>query len=276
MRPAVDSLLEKSSGLPADVLSPLSSRKLATQLANDQIQLGVFAGVEFARERLKHPELRPLAILVNQHCGRQAIVLVRADSQANSLSDMKGGKLALPKHSPDHCRLFLKAHCHALGEEFQMLFSRVTEPPTVEDALDDLVDGLIGTAVVDSAGLKSFARRKPGRFAKLRILVKSERFPDTVIAYHDEALGESVIQRLRQNLSHADQTPEGRNILTFWKSTRFELPTADYERLLTDIVKTHPVSEPENTDVNFRKLLLGAGAMTKKIADGFFVNAAEK
>lgn len=276
VRPSVDDLMEKSSGLPVTILNPEPSHQLADRLADNNVQLGVFPGVEFARQRSKHPELRPLAILVNQHSGRQAIAVTRGDSQVTVWADLKGERLAFPKHSPDHCRFFLKAQCQAMGQSPARAFSQITEPATAEDALDDLVDGLVDGVIVDSAALKSFARRKPGRFAKLRVMSKSERFPDTVIAYRDRTLDEGVIQRLRQRLSEADKTPEGRNILTMWKATRFEVPTEEYEKLLADVVKTNPAPDEATSETSFQRLLSGAEAMTKKIASGFQLGAVEK
>lgn len=239
-RPAVDGFMESSSGLPVTILAPQPSHELADRLADDRVQLGIFPGVEFAWERAKHPELRPLAIVVNQQRDRQAMLVVRADSLAVGFSDLKDGKLALPKRSPEHCRLFLDASCRTMGLRLERAFSQITEPATIEDALDDLVDGIIATAVVDRAGLKAYARRKPGRFGKLKVLVSSDHFPDPVIAYRAGALDEAVIQRLHRGLSQADKTPEGRNILTLWMATAFEIPTAEYDRLLVEILKTNP------------------------------------
>jgi ABC transporter, phosphonate, periplasmic substrate-binding protein len=239
-RPAVDSFMESSSGLPVTILVPQPSHELAARLADDRVQLGVFPGVEFAWERAKHPELRPLAILINQERDRQAVLVVRADNHAIGFCNLKEGKLALPKRSPEHCRRFLEASCRTMGQGVEEAFPQITEPATVEDALDDLIDGIIATAVVDRAGLKAYARRKPGRFGKLKLLVSSVRFPDPVIAYRAGALDEALIQRLHRGLSQADKTPEGRNILTLWMATAFEIPTAEYDKLLVEILKTNP------------------------------------
>lgn len=239
-RPAIDGFMESSSGLPVTILAPQPSHELAARLADDRVQLGVFPGVEFAWERAKNPELRPLAIVINQQRDRQAMLVVRSDSQAVGFSDLKERKLALPKRTPEHCRLFLEASCRIMGQRLERAFPQITEPATVEDALDDLVDGIIATAVVDRAGLKAYARRKPGRFGKLKVLVSSDRFPDPVIAYRAGGLDEAVIQRLHRGLSQADKTPEGRNILTLWMATAFEIPTAEYDKLLVETLKTNP------------------------------------
>ena len=164
------------------------------------MQLAVFPGVEFAWERAKHPDLRPLAILVNHHRDRQAVLVVKAENPADEVGDLKDAILALPRCSPEHCRLFLEGSCRSAGLSAESLFARINESTTVEDALDDLVDGSVGAAVIDRAGLDAYARRKPGRFGKLKLVVTSARFPDTVIAYHEGALDKATILRLRQGL----------------------------------------------------------------------------
>jgi ABC-type phosphate/phosphonate transport system substrate-binding protein len=242
--PAVALLVQKSTGVPCKILDPMPYEDLGERLAKDRLQLAIFQGVEFAWEHPNRPELRPLVILVNQQRDRQAKLVIRADSAAGRWFDLKNTALALPQRSRDHCRLFIERHCRENGGTPEQFFSRITAPTTVEDALDDLAEGAIGAAVVDRIGLTSYERRKPGRYGKLKVLLSSERFPDTVIAYHAGALDEATLQRFRQGLLQADKTLVGRHMLALWTATSFELPPADFEKLLVDIPKSYPAPDP--------------------------------
>jgi ABC-type phosphate/phosphonate transport system substrate-binding protein len=242
--PAIALLVQKSTGIPCTILDPLPTGDLAERLAKDRLQLAIFQGVEFAWEHPKRPDLHPLVILVNHQRDRQALLVVRADSAATRWIDLKNGSLALPQRSREHCHLFLDRHCRENGDAPNGFFSRVITPATVEDALDDLVEGLVGAAVVDRIGLASYERRKPGRYEKLKVLLSSERFPDTVVAYRAGALNDATLQRFRQGLLQADKTLAGRHMLAFWMATAFEPPPADYDKLLADILKAYPAPDP--------------------------------
>lgn len=242
--PAIALLVQKSTGIPCTILEPMPAHELADRLAKDRLDLAVFQGVEFAWEHAKHSDLRPLVILINQKRDRQAALLVRANSTAARWTDLKHATLALPHGSREHCHVFLERHCQENGGAPEQFFSSITTPATVEDALDDLVEGAVGAALVDRTGLDSYERRKPGRYGKLKVVLTSERFPDAVVAYRVGALNEATLERFRRGLLQADQTLVGRHMLAFWMATGFQPPPADYEKLLADILKVYPAPGP--------------------------------
>src|SRR5262249_10131646 len=204
--PPFQKLMQGQTGLPSELGKPTDPDDLAEQLLKDQVQLGIFQGVEFAWMREKHPGLRPLVIAVNQHRNRQALLLVRQDSPADTFADLKGKVLAISKRSREHVHLFAERRCQKLGQKPAQFFSRLATPDNIEEALDDVVDGSVDAAVVDSVGLACYQRRKPGRFAKLKELLKSEWFPDTVVAYHRGALDDATVRSFRDGLAKADTT----------------------------------------------------------------------
>jgi ABC-type phosphate/phosphonate transport system substrate-binding protein len=119
-------------------------------------------------------------------------------------------------------------------------FGKITNPATVEDALDDVVDGVAQVCVVDSVALDCYKRRKPGRFAKLKIAHSSEIFPAAVVAYRTEILDEATRARFRDGMMNANRTARGRWLMTLWKLTGFEPVPPDYDRTLTEIAKAYP------------------------------------
>src|SRR5262249_44822264 len=68
-------LMESQTGL-AGQLEPVGDAiHLGRMLAEDQVHLGVFHGLEFAWARQKYPDLRPLMIAVNQQRHLWAVVM---------------------------------------------------------------------------------------------------------------------------------------------------------------------------------------------------------
>jgi ABC-type phosphate/phosphonate transport system substrate-binding protein len=239
--PSFRFLMQQATGLRSTVVPPLSAEELTAKLDKDELKLAVLQGVEFAWALEKHPQIRPLAIVVNRQRDREAVLVVRKDSGVQKFRDLKGRSVGLPLRSRLHCHLFLERLCRECGLAPQSFFSRITGPESIEDALDDVVDGVVPAVMVDRVGIAAYARRKPGRFDKLKILCTSERFPDTVVAYRAGAFDEPTLQHFRDELIKADKKLIGRHILTLWMVTAFEPIPADYDDLLRATRRTYPV-----------------------------------
>ena len=170
-------LMEGQTGLSGDLIPCGDADHLARQIKDNDMQLGVFHGVEFAWVHQTYPTLKPLVIAVNEHpyvlrpaggAGRQ-----RLHRSAN----LQGKVVALPRMSREHCRLFLERRCCGADHAPEKFFSASTHPSNAEDALDDVVDDNVQAAVVDEVSLDAFRKDKPGRGARLKVLQQSESFP---------------------------------------------------------------------------------------------------
>jgi ABC-type phosphate/phosphonate transport system substrate-binding protein len=233
-------LMKAMTGVTGELVPGGGPMHLGKQLADGQVQLGVFHGVEFAWVRLKHPELQPLMIAVNQHVHLRCHLVVRDDNKAQELADLKGKVLALPRGTREHARLFLQRNCRLCGQEAKALFAKITTPGTTEDALDDVVDDEAQATIVDGVVLDCYKRRKPSRYARLKTLVLSEVFPAGVVVYHPGTLDSATVQRFRTGMINANKDALGKQMLTLWKLTGFEPVPDDYEATLTNIVKAYP------------------------------------
>jgi ABC-type phosphate/phosphonate transport system substrate-binding protein len=233
-------LMESQTGLAGKLVSGGDAVHLGKLLAEDKIHLAVFHGVEFAWARQQNPGLQPLMIAVNQKRHLHALVVVRADDALAGFADLKDQSLALPQQSREHCHLFLERRCQAAGLDPSRFFTRLASPPTQEDALDDVVDKLVQGAVVDSVAVECYQRRKPARFAKLRVLERSDVFPAAVVAYHPGALGDATLQRFRDGMLNANKGALGRQFMALWKLTAFEAVPEDYEQTLKHILRIYP------------------------------------
>jgi ABC-type phosphate/phosphonate transport system substrate-binding protein len=233
-------LMRAQTGVSGELVPAGDAENLGKQLTENKVQLGVFHGIEFAWARLKYPELRPLCIAVNQDSYLHALLIVRADSPATRISDLRDKSLALPQQTREHCYLYVHRYCRECDKDPERFFSKIATPPNAEEALDDVVDGVVHAVVIDSVSLECYKRRKPGRFVKLKIAQSSEPFPAAVVAYRPGIIDEATLKRFRDGMVGANRSIMGKQMLTLWKLTGFQDIPEDYEKILTDIAKTYP------------------------------------
>ena len=231
-------LMESQTGMRGEIEHLSDAFTLARQLEAGTMHLGVFHSFEYAWVREKYPNLHPLVVAVPVHRKLQVCLVVRNDSEAKSLSDLKGCKVALPTGTREYCRLYFERQqaCACPSGTF----CEITCPECIEDALHAVVDGDAQGAVVDAGALASFERRHPGRFAKLKVISRSEVFPPSVIVYRKDVLNEETLTRFRKGLTGATQTFQGKQLMTLWKLQGFEPIPADYDTQLNAIHKAYP------------------------------------
>jgi ABC-type phosphate/phosphonate transport system substrate-binding protein len=234
-------IMEAQTGVSGELVPSGDALALGRDLSENKVQLGIFHGIEFAWARQKYPELKPLMIAINQQPYLNAYLIARDDSQVTHFQDLGDSAVALPRHSLQHCHFFLRRRCREQRREARLLIAKNNSPPTVEDALDDVVDGAIKATVVDGVSLDCFKRRKPGRFARLKIIEISEVFPAAVVAYRPGILDEPTLGKFRDGMLGANQSAVGKQMLTLWKLTGFTTVPEDYEQNLSDIARAYPM-----------------------------------
>jgi ABC-type phosphate/phosphonate transport system substrate-binding protein len=233
-------LMESQTGVAGQLIPGGNALHLGQLLAEDQVQLGVFHGLEFAWARQKYPKIQPLMLAVNQNRHLRTLVVARAACEATCFADFQGKPVAFPRHSREHCRIFLQVHCDHCRHEAAQLFAPFTTPANTEDALDDVVEKAVDAAVVDAVALECYKRRKPGRYASLRVIEQSVVFPAAVVAYVPGNLDEETVRAFHDGLINANKTALGRQFITLWKLTAFEPVPQDYEPLLQSILRSYP------------------------------------
>ena len=238
------SLIYQQTGYSGELdLSP-DAATLARRIEDGTVQLGVFHGFEYAWMQETHPELKPLVIAVPTCDKFQACLVVRDDCPCRGWGDFRGRRIALPRGSREHCRLFLERNRRRAAAEV----CEITCPPSVEDALDDVVDGLADATVVDDGAVLSFSRRKPGRFARLKVVCQSEVFPPSVVVYRSGGLEPHAIERFRDGLIRAHHTAQGKRMMMLWRLSGFAPVPPDYPVQLAAIRKAYPPPTDTETD----------------------------
>jgi len=229
--------IKEETGLDNDIIRQKNWRELADKMAKRKLHVGVFHGDEFAWATQKYPELKPLALAVNIDRYPVGHVVTRRDNKAKTVADLSGATLTMASSAPHFLRTFLNQVGGKNPEEF---FSKVKLQENVEDALDDVVDGVVQAAAVDRASLLAFKRRKPGRFKQLKDVAHSDPFPPVVIAYYDKVLDEALLRRFKVGLLGAILKEKGRTMLTLFRLTAMQDVPEDFPKVLARTQKAYP------------------------------------
>jgi ABC-type phosphate/phosphonate transport system substrate-binding protein len=234
-------LVEMQTGLKSELLLVQTPDEMREQLESGKLQLGVFNGFEFAWMKQKAPTLQALMVAAPIHRPLRALVVVNQDSPAKSLADLKGKIAALPAGTRDYVRLFLTRQCQALGQSPDAFFAQVTKPATPDTSLHEVIDQKdVQAAVIDGGMLQTYTANYPGRAKRLRVLLSSENFPESVVAYAPDKVSEDMIRRFRQGMSTAHATPLGRQLLSLWSMAGFQPIPPNYDQELADCLKAYP------------------------------------
>jgi ABC-type phosphate/phosphonate transport system substrate-binding protein len=237
---SLKSFIKDETGMSNEILRQKNWRELADKMAKGQLQLGVFQGYEFAWAQAKHARLQPLGLAVNIYRYPVVYVVVNRDSSAKDFAGLQGQSLALPTTAQRYVRLFVDRQSQGKGKTAKTFFSKIVSRDNAEDALDDLVDGVVQATAVDRATLEAYKQRKPGRFNRLKPVAQSQPLPPTVIAYYGTVLDEATRRRFLDGLLNAVNKEKGRTMLTLFRLTGFEKPPSDFGRVLTDTRKAYP------------------------------------
>lgn len=232
-----NTMMAQQTGLTADLVKAGDYAELGRQLNDNEVQLGIFTGIDFAWARQKYPDLKPLMICVNKHRQQGAVLVVRADAPVSGWTSLRGKDVILPAGSPKHCQLFLRRG--DAGNDSQTTAPTIA-PADFEEALDQVVDGAVPAAVVDQVSLECYQRRKPGRAGRLKVALRSEVFPCACVAYHPAHLPAQTRIKFQQGMRNANQTYLGKRMLNLFRLTAFEGVPPGYEKDLAETAKAYP------------------------------------
>jgi ABC-type phosphate/phosphonate transport system substrate-binding protein len=237
---SLKSFIKEVTGLDNDITRQKDWRELTDKMAKGQLHIGVFQGHEFAWAQKEHAELKPLALAINLYRYPVVYVVTAKDNPAKDFAGLQGQSVCLPDTGQPYMQLFATHECKAQGKDLKDFFSKVTADQSVEDCLDNVVDGTVQAAVVERAASEAYKQRKPGRFAKLKEVAKSKPFPPVVIAYYDKVLDESTLKPFREGLEGAGKTEKGKTMMTLFHLTAFESVPDDFAKVLADTLKDYP------------------------------------
>jgi ABC-type phosphate/phosphonate transport system substrate-binding protein len=153
------SFIKEETGFNNEIVPQKNWHELVDKMAQGHIHLGVFEGFEFAWAQEQTPALKPLALAVNVYVYPVAYVVVKKGNPAKDFGGLQSQSLALPETSQRFLHLFVSRQSQASGKSLETFFSKITTPENVEDALDDVVDGVVQAVAADRAALEAYKRR---------------------------------------------------------------------------------------------------------------------
>ncbi len=236
-------LVYKQTGFTGDIDVCPDALALIEKLKDKKLQIGVFHGHEFAWAQQKCPDLIPLVVTIPPGGKAQAMIVVNLDCKAKGLADLGEDPITLPRGAKAYSLLFMEKCRADLGKTACKPVTKVGM--NTEDLLNAVVLGEVAAALVDASTLDGYQTLQPGAFKQLRILVKSEMFPQAVVAYRKGSIGEDDAAKIRKGLTTANRTPSGKLLMTLWNLRGLEEPPADYQEKLDAILKAYPVPDPK-------------------------------
>ncbi len=237
-------LLQPRTGITGKCSLVADNETLAKDLSAGKLHLGIMQGVEYAWLKDRYPRLKPALLASNEGAALRALLVGSAKGDRQSVKDLKDQPFAMPKFSLNHCYFFLDAAVRRAGRDPKGYFSPATRPDNPEAALDAVVDGQAVATVVDGVAFQTYRERKPGRARRLRVIEESCAYPAPVFVARADGLDAEAIRSFQDGMTQVHRHTLGRQVLTFWRLSRFEPVSDDYAKLLEGVLKVHP--EPIN------------------------------
>src|SRR5262245_31525073 len=125
-------LVKAQTSMDGDTVLAETPDELRQQLVDGKVHLAVFHGFEFAWVKLKQPDLVPLMLAGSNPNALKAVVVVKADSSIEKVSDLQGQTLALPNCTREHTRLYMSRRCCCNRSPQDFFASATPAPKTVE------------------------------------------------------------------------------------------------------------------------------------------------
>ena len=259
-------LMAKHVGYSGDVQVMDDPFALCEKLKENKVQLGVFHGFEFAWAQQKHDDLVPLIVTCPPGGCVQAVIVVKDDSAATAVADLKASEVLVPRGAKAHTLLFLEKSRDGLPADTAKPVAKPTQTP--EEVLNAVVSGEAKAALVDWCALDGYKVLHPAAFKALRVLVKSEQFPPAVVCYRKGTLTDAQVTQIREGMTASCKTPTGKMLMTLWNLKGFEAPPKSYQTSLDDILKAYPAPKGEGKAEVKSEGSGGSGVKAPAPADG--------
>jgi ABC-type phosphate/phosphonate transport system substrate-binding protein len=238
-----EELVRSQVGVRGEVTLHENSAILLKELTSGNLEVVVLQGFEFAWLAKKNPKLKPLVVSIPKVREIRGILVVGKDSSITEISQLGKSDVIIPVGTKDHSLLFWDDICKRCKLNHSLASSRGQS--SVEESLEDLVDGVSRAVLIEEATWKSFEANKPGRAKKLRVLERSEPFPSGVIAYLEGAVDPVLLEKTRAGLIKANQNSKANLYLSMIRVERFEVADENYLKLLDSCADRYEPAQME-------------------------------
>lgn len=213
-----------------------AASELAGKLQKQEIHLAVLTGIEYGWIHARFPELLPLVTVFTTDIRLKACIVVPAESSVKTFKDLKGQTLVLPKRLQHFPLLYLQQELRDERCEPKNYFDRIVHSSDTDEGIETVVDKEAAAVLVDVESWKGYQERKPGRARKLKVIVESEPFPTAAVMYHPTVWGVEELKTLSKVLCSAHTRPFTRQLLNFWRMSKFVPYSAEYQQVVNSIL----------------------------------------
>ena len=201
-------------------------------MSQGKLDVGVFNGEEFAWASAKHAGLKAMAMAVNVYRYPVVYIVTNRSNPAKDFVGLQGQTISIPDTGQSFLRLFVNRQCELNGKKASTFFAKITSPASVEDAIDDVVDGVTQGIVVDRAALEAYKQRKPARFSKLKPIAHSPPMLPAIVAYYEKHLDDATRRRFDKGLLDANRNEKGKLMLALFHLTGFDPVPSDFDTVV--------------------------------------------
>ncbi|MFT3881002.1 MAG: PhnD/SsuA/transferrin family substrate-binding protein [Gemmatales bacterium] len=230
----------ETPGQPKCQFEFASTLSLAERLRQSQIHLMVCPGIEYAWMKSKFPDLLPLVVAQRNDIRMKACVVVRNESKARKISDLRNASISLPERLPQHAYLFINQKIASQGAESAGFFQQSLLPADSNEGIESVIEEKADAILLDQDAWLGYQEQKSARSKKLRVLEESISFPTAVVLHHRETWNKLEIPLLRVALCAAHQKPLARQILNYWGVSRFVTSKTEYQQIVEDFLCEMP------------------------------------
>lgn len=235
-------VMKAATGLDGTLYSDYSPFEVAQKINDNELQLGVFHGHEFAWIQKKFPKLVPSMVIMNHQNDVRAYFIVKQDNPAKTIADLRGKKFDLPMGAKQHCIIYLNKQCANNDQnDPKAFFGSVVRSKSGPKAIDEVARGINDVVLVDGITLDVYKRERGPVFDKnLRILQQSNGFPSPVVVYKDGALPAATLKAIHNGLLNAHNNKACDELRQLWQIRAFEPIPSGFDSSLADSLKQFP------------------------------------
>lgn len=220
--------LEKRVGRPIELVQRQTYEETYELLRYGTLDLALVCTYVYVRghdeiglELLGGPE-------VNGKAEYQSLIIVRADSEIERFSELRGKRFAFTDPLSTSGRLYPLSLVSQAGTDAGTYFSSATFTYSHDNSIKAVVQGLADGAAVDSLVFDHWVQKNPALGATLRVIDRSQVFPSPPIVA-SRRLDPAVKEAVRQAILTMHEDPEGQVILNQLGIGRFVSQSdADY------------------------------------------------
>lgn len=236
-------LMKSQTGLDGKATLDREWAKVAQDLNDGALELGILQGHEYAWAKQKYPDLQPFVCSIARPKPVTAYLLVLHDSKAASLADLKAGKLVLAGAMKDHARLFLAKR--QADEMAGAAFKSTATAANAHEAIQAVIDGEADLTATDHAAWNTFQKLYPGASQNVKVLAESPEFPPTVLVYKTGGVDDAALKKLRDGLLTAHDVPKAARLMKTVRIEKFGALPAEFDATVAASLKAYPPPKAE-------------------------------